>query len=331
MIEMLNKVNVIEKNKVFINSFRSFFSNEGYIEENAKEITSRFDKSVYFIGSAISVLKPYFLENKIPSKGVFLIQPAIRTRNLSNIYEESELPEWSSYFKALGILVKYENLEDICRDIWNFFNKEVGIKKENFLVRGFSEDKDLLKYWIREKDNIPNIEINSMPINYYRHKYGLSSQGIFGRNINLALRSSTRADFKDIGNIIVIESADKKYGVEAAFGVSNTISKIMGYKSSLEVDLFANLQTYHDIADYKFADCITTITHLMHENLKMNASNSEGRLLRKYLQALLFWSGKLGVSVDKICELVKEYERLEYEYCKIRDDQLKGYLKKLIK
>ena len=69
-----------------IQQFRSCFKIKGYQEESSVFISSGIDDSVTFIGSTISVLKPIFLEDRIKAQGHFLIQSAIRTQSLKNIY-----------------------------------------------------------------------------------------------------------------------------------------------------------------------------------------------------------------------------------------------------
>lgn len=163
--EILNQTKQIDEN------FKKYFKRMGYTYAEESKITSRIDKSVYFIGSAISVLKPYFLERRIPDEGIFLVQRAIRTQLLKNIYDE-RISEWSSYFEAMGILVNYENINKLCQDVWNYFHNELGIKRENMIIKALSKDTDLIQAW-KSMEKYPAIEYDSKPETYYRHKYGL--------------------------------------------------------------------------------------------------------------------------------------------------------------
>lgn len=163
--EILNQTKLIDE------TFKNYFKRMGYIYAEESKITSRIDKSVYYIGSAISVLKPYFLEKRIPNEGVFLVQRAIRTQLLKNIYDE-RISEWSSYFEAMGILVNYENINKLCQNVWDYFHNELGIKREDMIIKAFSKDTDLIQAW-KSIENYPEIEYDSKPETYYRHKYGL--------------------------------------------------------------------------------------------------------------------------------------------------------------
>ena len=162
---------ILSQTKHIDETFKNYFKRKGYIYADEREITSRIDKSVYYIGSAISVLKPYFLERRIPDGGVFLIQRAIRTQLLKNIYDE-QISEWSSYFEAMGILVNYKNINKLCQNVWDYFHNELGIKREDMIIKVSSKDTDLIQAW-KSIENYPEIEYDSQPKTYYRHKYGL--------------------------------------------------------------------------------------------------------------------------------------------------------------
>ena len=138
--------------------------------------------------------------------------------------------------------------------------------------------------------------------------------GIYGRNFNLAIRSPKDGVFRDIGNIIVIEDADTKYGVEAAFGESNTISKINGLDNSIQADYISYFIDTTDKRNIKLADSVSVTTHLIHEGVKPGGSNTQRKVLREYIKAMLYWSEKNGVSLEDIAEIMKRYELFEYGF-----------------
>lgn len=162
---------ILNQTKHIDESFKSFYKSKGYKYAEEKPISSRVDKSVYYIGSAISVLKPFFLERKIPEDGVFLVQRAIRSQLLKTIYDE-RISEWSSYFEAMGILMNYDRLDELCQNVWDYYNSQLGIKREDMIIRASSKDEDLIRAW-ESVENHPDIELDTMPESYYKHKYGL--------------------------------------------------------------------------------------------------------------------------------------------------------------
>lgn len=292
-----------------INNFRQCFYDRNYKEEEEVKITSSVDKSVVFVGSTISVLKPIMLNDNIDNVGNFLIQKSIRTRALKRI-DIPEVLEWSSFFNALGVLVKYENIDNLISDTFDFFIDYEKIDKSDLLVRINSYDTDLLEAL---GDNCINIELDSMPPSYYKHKYGLTSQGIYGRNFNIAIKDYKDGLYKDVGNIIVIESDEKKYGVEFAIGANAIIMRKLGIKSSVEASLIADFISFDSLSKYKFADSVAVVANLAYENIEsLKKDRSKIYLYRKYLKALKKYMGEIGISSDNVCEIIDKYLLSQY-------------------
>lgn len=82
----------------------------------------------------------------------------------------------------------------------------MAIPQENIIIRASSEYQDLLDAIDTRHDSI-NIEKDSKPLQYYKHKYGMGE--IVGRNFNFSLRHKNTQIFNDIGNVIVIEDNKK--------------------------------------------------------------------------------------------------------------------------
>lgn len=299
-----------EKLEILKSKYENYFSRLGYQENQPVKITSGIDRSVVFVGSTISVLKPKLLSNDIDNVGDFLVQRAIRTRCLKrmNIPEKNE---WSSYFDASGILVKYNNLDKLVYDIINFLSKELQIEENDLMIRISKNDIDLINS-LKNIDYRINIEYNTRPEQYYIHKYGLQNVGIYGRNFNIAIKDKLDNNYKDIGNVIVIESDEKKYGVECAIGLNSVVMRESGLKTSIDASSIVDIFKPNNPGDYKFADCLTVVSHLAYENVSSIEERSPNYLYRKYLKYLFYWGKVLNISKDNINELIKKYILLEY-------------------
>lgn len=294
-----------------INNFIECFSTKNYKKCESVKITSGVDSSVVFVGSTISVLKPKLLENRIDKTGNFLVQKSIRTHALKRI-NIPEILEWSSYFDALGVLVTYDNLDKLVIDSFDFLCTYEDIKDLDLLIRISSLDTDLLSS-VEKLDRDINIEVDSKPQSYYRHKYGLDNLGIYGRNFNIAVRDTSDGIYKDIGNIIVIESDTKKYGVEFAFGANAILMRKLGLKSSIEASIAADLVLLETPEQYKFADCMAVVANLAYENIEMlKDDRSKIYLYRKYLRALNAYKNAMDMSDEKLLSLIKNYLLLQY-------------------
>ncbi|MDQ1344249.1 MAG: Microcin self-immunity protein MccF [Patescibacteria group bacterium] len=78
----------------YVDGFLKFFTQEGYVRLPAVPLNSRVDPSVLFIGSHVSVFKPYFLGDEIPGNGICMHQPCLRTWNAKKAFEDSLIPAW---------------------------------------------------------------------------------------------------------------------------------------------------------------------------------------------------------------------------------------------
>lgn len=296
-----------------IEQFRNCFRKNGYYEEAPVDISSGMDDSVTFIGSTISVLKPIFLENRIKEQGHFLIQPAIRTQSLKNIYNLDVVSEWSSYFDALGTLVRYGKLNKLVDDTLDFFLKYLKIPTSRLLIRINSSDIDLVQS-IKPYSHQIQIEYDSKPDSYYRHKYGLSKYSIYGRNFNIAILDLTDNLYKDVGNIIIIESKDKKYGVELALGVNSIIMRKDGVKTSLEASILGDIVSFETNAHYKYAECLSVVSNLLYENIDSKGQKRYGiYLFRKYRKALFYWADYLNIDMETMILQIEKYIQNKYK------------------
>ena len=69
--------------------FIECFVKKGYIEEKPVNITSQIDKTVDFIGSKISPLKKYIVEEDFGDIGRFLIQNSMKLKSLKYLKTDS--------------------------------------------------------------------------------------------------------------------------------------------------------------------------------------------------------------------------------------------------
>jgi hypothetical protein len=290
-----------------IGKFREHFSSLGYSEHPQQLISSGVDKSVRLIGSHTSVLKPYFIEDRIPKEGIFMSQNCIRTRNLKCIYDNNPI-SWGSYFTSLGALSMPTKLDSLCFDTFNFLTSRLGVDRELIKIRANSQDVDLIKICL-EYFKEENLELNTRPSQYYKHGYGLEE--IFGRNFNIALKDIVREDFTDIGNIIIIESGKVIKGVELGFGNSTILKQLYGLNHVLDIYNIEGIKTENDIIRHKFEDAIIVATALYGEGLKPLGYN-RGHLLKKYLNAIDYFYTRDGMSLESLEKILFNFEIHEF-------------------
>lgn len=300
----------IEKLK---NDYGNYLLLHGYVEDESVEISSGVDHSVVLVGSTISVLKSKLLNHNVNKNGEFLFQRAIRTRGIKRLLIPEKI-EWYSYFDASGILVNYNKIDKLVYDVIEFINKNMNFSYSDIMIRVSKEDIDLMNS-LKNIDNKVVIETDSRDPSYYKHKYGLEKFGIYGRNLNIALKNYTNSEYQDIGNIIVIESAFEKYGVECAIGINALLMRRYALQNSIEASSIVDIYNPSDSADYKFLDCLTVVSHLAYENIIQNTKRSPQYIYRKYLNALKYWADLKNMSNKALLNLINEYIKLEYSKC----------------
>lgn len=294
--------------------FDEFFKCKGYIREKEVEISSGVDSSVTYIGSGISVLKPILLNNSInENTGNYVIQKSIRTQALKNIYLPT-ISAYNSFFEAYCVLVNFNNLENLIRDTIEFLRNILKIYFEDIAIKVNSMDSEFIKI-IDFLDEKINVLVDTEPLTYYRHKYGLEKENIFGRNFNIAIKIND--EFKDIGNIIIIESNDKKYGVELALGAEVILMIMNDLQTTLHASNIARFLELNDYKKIKYADCLIVVSNLEKESIQKNKHRYPVYLYKKYLRALKYWEKELGFTSEYTAKLSYEYLKEEYKEEKV--------------
>jgi hypothetical protein len=287
--------------------YHNFFNKKKYKFHESVFLTSGIDSSVRFIGSHISVLKPYFMLNTIPSEGFHISQKSIRTKNLKIMKDENTQIMWGSYFTNLGVLVQPQDLERLCEDTFKFFESEFKFDSEKMRIRVNSKDQDLLQV-VEKKHPQEYIEINTFGDNYYKHKYGIDS--VSGRNFNIALKNLKNGGFSDVGNIVIIQNGIGQLGVELGLGDSTILKQIYDLEHVLDVFYMPEL----DISPNnkrKLEDCIIVSTALYRENLRPSGSNM-GQSFRRYLESMSYICNVENLPLNKLKLVMNEFEKNEF-------------------
>ena len=299
-----------EKLTLIQNEYTTFLREKGYNENKPVKITSGVDKSVVLVGSTISVLKPKLLNNSIHKNGEFLFQRAIRTQPLK-VMTVNQTSEWSSYFDATGLLVPQNLGEKLVYDVLFFLINKLNLSKDDIMIRINCNDTDLMGI-VKNVRDMCNVEMNTREEKYYKHRYGLDEYGIYGRNFNIALKDKKACEYKDIGNIIIIENQNKKFGIECAIGLNALLMRMEGLKTSIEASSISDIVKLKSPPQHKFADCLSVVSHLAYENVEGLKKRNPIYLYRKYLKYLEYWSEELNLKREDVIAMIKNYLKMEY-------------------
>lgn len=305
MTNITSKINYVR------NSYLRCFADNNYILNDSVKISSGIDSSVSFIGSGISVFKPKILNQTISKNGEFIKQKSIRCQSLKNIFDISIINEYYSFFEALCVLRRYEDLNILIKDMMNYLNNYLGLNNDEILFRINSKDSDLIMSLCDNNLN-DRMEIDSRTENYYFHKYGLDEFGIYGRNFNIAILDKTDKKFKDIGNVISIESNNKKYACEFATGIQPLVMRKEGIPLSINASYISDVFKIDTPEKNKLAECIVVVSNLLVEDISKNKKRYPIYLYKKYYRALKYWAEFLNYNEDIINYIINEYLKLEY-------------------
>lgn len=294
-----------------IDSFLNYFQDRSCVKHEAAKITSEIDPSVRFIGSHISVLKPYFMNDTIPIGGYVMSQPCVRTRNLKNYENDTFYPNWGSYFPSLGILTKPEQLEKIAKQSYEYIQDQWNIDPHDIKVRISALDTDLMDL-ANDMFKPQMFEVDTMQPKYYRHKLGID--GVWGRNFNLALRDYGKDTFSDIGNVIILENNDKQLGIEIALGSSTVLKQIYGLNHVMDCHPVLGLERYitNPNIRVKMEDTIVTSMALYNDGLEPSNKDNTNRLMKKYLEIMKTCVDKNQLPKEVLRKTLHQYEFLEY-------------------
>ena len=297
-------MNIKELSRDYIRCFEEIHEKYQFMREKAKKVSSRVDSSVFLVGSTISVLKPYLLDDAGCTEKRYLIQPAVRTQQLRNMeIKKNSGSCYGSFFFAMGNLSSYASLQEVFQITVEFLCEIFHKGNQRFMFRVSSKDGDLMEC-CRKYEKFCVSEVDSRPEPYYRHHYGLNKECIFGRNCNIAVSPTPEDEYKDIGNIIVIERNGVPFAVELAVGLSPLICHAFGLEHTMKGNIVADLLEMKDVTDYWLGDCLSVVACLEYEDVKINSSHMQGRLLKRYRKVMDVLCGQKNISKESGQELL---------------------------
>lgn len=290
--------------------FVNFFKNKLYKILDQVNINSWIDKSVYLIGSPISVMKPYIVNKNIPNNWIAMSQLSIRTHNTKSLLDENSKIKYWSVFTWLSTLTNYNKKENTINDLFEFLGNKLNISGNDIKINISSKDEDLVNLLLFiDKDII--LDFDTKQENYYKHKYWLWD--IVWRNFNIALKSKKTKEYNDVWNFIIIENWNDKYWIEVAFGSSTIMKEMYGLDNVLEASLINSIfPNENNTIRMKFQDSVISAILLFKSWIIANSSNTKWRILKTYMNWIIKYSELLNISNVDLFEIMKKYELLEY-------------------
>ncbi|WP_163004275.1 hypothetical protein [Pseudomonas viridiflava] len=298
---------LIENKNTLKQIFRSSFESEGFQFHKPEPLVSKCDKSTLFIGSTISTFKRYLIGRSETLADFYTIQNCLRTHNSIHIGAAESTPKWSSFFASVGAVCPSGRMEPLFNAALEFVKLSCSCSNAEFKINISKSDTDLIDI-LRNIGAGDYLDLDTHELAYYRHTFGM--QGIWGRNCNFSV-SYSGSDFMDIGNLIIIEEAQRKIAAEAAFGLETVSSRLKGYDSSIyALDIASGFTNFTKEALY-IIDAIAACISILSFGIRPIADN-KGRVLRRYLQGISTLRSKAQISLPRILEAAKAFEARNY-------------------
>ncbi len=297
------------------NEFCDFFVSRWYALEKPVSINSWIDESVLFIGAPTSVLKPYLVSWTIPNKWICMQQPSFRTHNAKRLKDENPIKWWST-FTGFSTMSNYADRENLLKDTIDFFLDILKIPLSNIAINISSRDVDLLHLLDVVWNKIP-LFVDTKPLQYYNHKYWL--EDIIWRNFNIVLKDEKTWSFNDVGNYIVIENSEKKYGIESWYGNSSIMKEIYWLDHILDTSLLSNFIQWNSVNHRKLQDSIIVSFVMCHMGIIPRRHDTKWRIFKRYLSWIKYNQEKLNINFQELENILKSFEQQEYWYVKYAD------------
>lgn len=291
--------------------FLDCFSSKKYIYSKPVKITSKIDSTVDFVGSKISPLKHFIVENNIPSDGVFTIQNCMKLRALKYLLDTTN-QTFGSCYRGMGTLTNYD-LDKIVYDTFDYLinKKYLGLNPNDICVRINQKDYDLIKSVDPFKEYI-KIEYNTEPIQCYKHVYGMDKEHITGRNFNISIRKKGTSNFFDCAAIIVMETPERKIGIDMGIGNTSLAMCYFNENNTVSASRIADLINIDSNAKMRLADSISAVATLLYEDVQNSESKHFRKKFRHYIKILDYWKEYFNLSDHQVANYIKNYLVLEY-------------------
>jgi hypothetical protein len=290
---------LVAESVALIEAFRRRCVAAGYAEQLRVGLARHHDASVRFTNSTISVLKEH-LDTPLAAR-LFLVQPAIRLRNLTHWLEHGRMSGFGCYFVALGTLCSPDRMTEVHREVVALLIDDFGVPPNRMLLRSSSADADLCQ--AASGCGLP-VEIDGYAAARYCHVFGID--GVTGRNTNVAI--VTDAGPVDVANVIIIERAGRPIAVEAAYGVN----MVLAQRECLAHPVLASVGAValaRGVSSLVTLDALGSAVGLVTEGLSP-VSRGRGGKLRLFLKLLATDEALSGELRDAVGDVVEADQRI---------------------
>lgn len=297
-------MNTVQAHQLLEKCFKYYFQSRGYDYLESVPVTSGLDPSVYLINSATNLFKPFLGHKHVR---VFAIQPSMRTQILKDYYRREVETEYPTCFDSYGVYVSMEYVSSLILDSIALF-LSLGFCAKQMRVRASGKDEVLLEP-VRDSVLSHRIELDTID-EKYDHVYGNS---LTGRAIKIDCYQEWQKKYKNLCYIILIFKDGMPQGAELATSDQLILMRAFKRQYGVSVSRISDLLPTDTFEQRRFADSVVGASRLLFEGLRPKSSNTNGRTLKKYLKAVLWFGNALNFPEEKCVDIVCSYINLEYK------------------
>lgn len=284
--------------------FKEYFASIGYTEHPPLQLTPpETDQTVPYVGSSVNAFKIY-LENRTNIESpAFILQPCIRTHDIINAYDISNIPFGMPYFHIYGTFSPGGTYEKTAVDVMGYLRETHKISNDDILIKPTvpSLSESLLDPFVAIG---ANVEIDNS--RFYQWKYGV--EGVSGRGVTLFVRHAD-GEWWDVGNLVSIrDESDKEIAVEFGVGVEFFETAIHGYTDPFEASIMAKVVKPRDSLHKKVLTYLEVA--LTTSGTFADGRDRTTRMSNRYINAVYYLCEVQGYHRDEVESIARQYKNV---------------------
>ncbi len=283
--------------------FRTFFEGKNYQHRKSALMSSGIDPTVRFVGSHMNTLKADMNNRDIHSP-IYIVQPCLKTKNISSYEDPHFYPRYGSYYMSLGLLAPANCLEQICLDTHEYLLSCKSIHDQNISYLVSSSDTEMLTAL---KRSLPKgiIHVDTLPEHKYDHQYGINR--VSGRVIRVMLQNDSDKEAEMIAVIALLTHEEEGHlFTEATIGIASILKLTENLSNVMDVYPLSPLG--NSCLHLQVEDILVATIELYQEGLRPSNKHNRNRILKKYIKHLFALCEKLQLTPESIKNRIVEYE-----------------------
>ena len=294
----------VEENNKIKSGFLTFFKEKGYIIESSVALNSKIDPSVFVVGNCTNVFKQRLLNKNISDRGHILEQPSINSKKFPD-FTSNDINRFSSSYTNLGVLHKLEHLQEVVNNQYDFFTQIVELNPANISIKVNFNDKDFIES-LKSYKNVHIVTDESC-----RNKFGQCGDFLLtGRNIRFYYNGN------NICVLSIYQNCEKDLAVESSSTIQVLLMEKYALSNTMAVSVLNDFYQANSNNELKYYDCISVVSEMLYSGIRPNSSHMDGRILKKYIKAIIQICDKLDKKISNYPDLINFYVNHTYpDHC----------------